>query len=189
MTTRVPALVLVLLAALPSAGAVLEGVDVTAANGVTARLTMSAPVIAHTTTLRAPDRLVIDLPATDVARGVKPVVAGRSPIVRVRIARHDTGTVRVVFDLEHPATFTTRTEGSTVVVSLAGPGPHATEDVAVPEQPRTAASAPEAPPTAATRTAAPVLQYRDPARSSGRTRLYLDLGDVPGARLPEDDGR
>ena len=71
------------------------------ATGTRAELLLDVPAKYTTLSLSGPDRLVVDLPATSVARGLRlPTATG--VVKSVRTGQPTPGTVRVVFDLAMP---------------------------------------------------------------------------------------
>src|SRR4249919_102642 len=69
--------------------------------GTRAELRLDAPAKFTTLTLAGPDRLVVDLPASSLARGVH-LPAGAGVVKAVRTGHPVPGTVRIVFDLALP---------------------------------------------------------------------------------------
>src|SRR5437773_11760085 len=102
--------------------AVLERVEVVEDGGPVVRLHVSEPVkpVAHALAAEAhlPDRIYLDLPVTATAPAAQAVTRGVGPLLRVRTARFDAGTVRVVLDLAAAVPFTLETDARTVVVRL-----------------------------------------------------------------------
>lgn len=141
------------------------------ATGTRADIALDAPGEFKVIRLKAPERLVVDLPASGLGRGLKlPDAAG---IVRsVRTGQPAPGTVRIVFDLLQPvAALEPRVEqdadGARLVVEWPGDGTGAVAS-------REASPRPEgAPPAAAI----------DPARASAEatTRLISELVSRNGA--------
>ena len=71
------------------------------ATGTRAELLLDGPAEYTTLSLSGPDRLVVDLPASAVARNLRlPAAAG--VVKSVRTGQPTPGTVRVVFDLSMP---------------------------------------------------------------------------------------
>src|SRR5437870_4498130 len=135
--------------------AVLDRVEVVEAGGPAVRLHVSGPVhpVAHALAAGAnlPDRIYLDLPVTGTGPAAPAVTRGVGPLLRVRTARFDAGTVRVVLDLAAALPFTLETDDRTVVVRL---GPGRTEAVPPPRPPETVpevepAGPPPPPPSAA----------------------------------------
>src|SRR5437667_8968575 len=162
--------------------AVLERVEVVEDGGPVVRLHVSEPVkpVAHA--LAGPDRIYLDLPVTATAPGAQAVTRGVGPLLRVRTARFDAGTVRVVLDLAAAVPFTLETDARTVVVRL---GPGRTEAAPPPpaSQPEAApAPEPAGPPSAApSASAAPSL----PAVAPEPETKPPDLGTGPPAPRTE----
>ncbi|BCT93371.1 N-acetylmuramoyl-L-alanine amidase [Lysobacter helvus] len=69
--------------------------------GTRAELRLDAPAKFTTLTLAGPDRLVVDLPESSLARGVR-APAGAGVVKAVRTGHPVPGTVRIVFDLALP---------------------------------------------------------------------------------------
>ncbi|TMA67697.1 MAG: N-acetylmuramoyl-L-alanine amidase [Deltaproteobacteria bacterium] len=162
--------------------AVLERVEVVEDGGPVVRLHVSEPVkpVAHA--LAGPDRIYLDLPVTATAPAAQAVTRGVGPLLRVRMARFDAGTVRVVLDLAAAVPFTLETDARTVVVRL---GPGRTEAAPPPpaSQPEAApAPEPAGPPSAApSASAAPSL----PAVAPEPETKPPDLGTGPPAPRTE----
>ena len=135
-----------------------------------------------TLTLKGPDRLVVDLPASKAKAGLRlPVPAG---IVRaVRTGQPDANTLRVVFDLASPVTaLAPRMEqagaNSRLVIEWPGDG------VAVPATASAAATTANATPSPATPAPAPSPQA-DAARATALlTAKVVQAGSVPATTGP-----
>ena len=168
------------------------------AGGTRLVLELSAPTAAKVFSLKAPDRLVVDLPATTLRGGLKAPPAGT--LRGVRSGPQAGGGLRVVFDLAAPVQWRHATlpagggKGARVQIDVLGgkaaPAPvqaraaqKAPVAVAKPavKPPVLAARAPVTPPTAApaaARTpapqpaAAPVLR----AKSAGAVTVVIDAG-------------
>src|SRR5439155_16009039 len=121
--------------------AVLERVEVVEDGGPVVRLHVSEPVkpVAHA--LAGPDRIYLDLPVTTTGPAAQAVTRGVGALLRVRTARFDAGTVRVVLDLAAALPFALETDARTVIVRV---GPGRTEAAPAPPP----ASQPEAAPAA-----------------------------------------
>jgi N-acetylmuramoyl-L-alanine amidase len=91
----------------------------------------AAPAKPKIFTMRDPDRLVIDLPRTSAAGLSLPKPAG--PIKRIREGVQADGTLRIVMDLARSLTFSSRVEGTQLVIEL---GRVATGADAVPAAPK-----------------------------------------------------
>jgi len=104
--------------------AVLERVEVVEDGAPVVRLHVSEPIKTVGHPLAAggnlPDRIYLDLPVTGTGPGASGVIRGMGPLLRVRTARFDAGTVRVVLDLAAPLPFTVETDAHTVTVKLGG---------------------------------------------------------------------
>src|SRR5436853_7759 len=125
--------------------AVLERVEVVEDGGPVVRLHVSEPVkpVAHA--LAGPDRIYLDLPVTATAPGAQAVTRGVGPLLRVRTARVDAGTVRVVLDPPAPAPEPRRVgeEAPRTAPDPSGPGRPPVKPPGV--QPPLAAARPPAP--------------------------------------------
>ena len=103
----------------------LRRVEVTPApGGATAILLLSAPVRAAVRDVTAPDgtpaRVYVDLPhGTRLGRGALRAVAASAPVGRARVGVGEHGEVRVVLDLESPATYRVRGDGRRLVLAFA----------------------------------------------------------------------
>src|SRR5439155_1540561 len=156
--------------------AVLERVEVVEDGGPVVRLHVSEPVkpVAHPLAAGAklPDRIYLDLPVTATGPAAPAVTRGVGPLLRVRTARFDASTVRVVLDLAAALPFTLETDAHTVIVRL-GPG-------------RTEAA--PAPPPASQPEAAPPDHHRPgpwgPRSRGRRGRRRRREGRGPGHRPP-----
>jgi N-acetylmuramoyl-L-alanine amidase len=90
----------------------------------------AAPSQPKVFTLSGPERLVIDLPRTSLAKGLRlPAPAG--PVSAMRDGQQPGGTLRLVLDLKQGMTHQTRVEGRQLIVELgrvaAAPAPAAPE--------------------------------------------------------------
>ena len=144
-----------------------------------------------TLTLKGPDRLVVDLPASKAKTGLRlPTPAG---IVRaVRTGQPDANTLRIVFDLASPvAALKPRMEQagavSRLVIEWPGDG-HVAPATAVAAIPATPAPAPASGPAAAT-IAPPPSAQADAARATALlTAQVVQAGTVPAAATPTPTG-
>ena len=85
-------------------------------------LTLSGSTNSNVFGLSNPERVVIDLPATKLASGVRaPRASG--PVKSVRTAMRDRGTLRVVLELSRPLASSSRTSGSQLIIDLGTPAP------------------------------------------------------------------
>ena len=85
-------------------------------------LTLSGSTSSNVFGLSNPERVVIDLPATKLASGVRaPRASG--PVKSVRTAMRDRGTLRVVLELSRPLASSSRTSGSQLIIDLGTPAP------------------------------------------------------------------
>src|SRR5438093_11609319 len=116
----------------------LERVEVVEDGGPVVRLHVSEPVnpVAHPLAAGAnlPDRIYLDRPVTGTGPAAPAVTRGVGALLRVRTARFDAGTVRVVLDLAAALPFALETDARTVIVRL---GPGRTEAVPPPRPPET----------------------------------------------------
>ncbi len=174
-----------LLAAAPCVLLAGEVTGVTLAQGSTgtrAEIELVGAGQYKTLTLKGPDRLVVDLPASKAKAGLRlPVPAG---IVRaVRTGQPDANTLRVVFDLASPVTaLAPRMEqagaNSRLVIEWPGDG------VAVPATASAAATTANATPSPATPVPAPSPQA-DAARATALlTAKVVQAGSVPATTGP-----
>jgi N-acetylmuramoyl-L-alanine amidase len=114
--------------------------------GTRAELRLDAPAKFTTLTLAGPDRLVVDLPASSLGRGVHSP-AGAGVVKAVRTGHPVPGTVRVVFDLASPVValkprIEPTPDGARLVLEWPGDGaPSNNASVAVREPAPTQASA------------------------------------------------
>ena len=105
------------LVAVPGDAAELRRLEVTPAQGgATAVLLLSAPVRAAVRDVAAPDgtpaRVYVDLPhGTRLGCGALRAVPASPPVARVRVGVGEHGEVRVVLDLDAPATYRVRPDG------------------------------------------------------------------------------
>lgn len=178
---RIATIATAILLALPglAAAADIQGVAVTESpTGTRAEIALSAPADYTLIRLQGPDRLVVDLPASTLARGVT-LPAGAGAIGRVRSGQPVPGTARLVFDLTQPvAALAPRVEqrdgravlviewpGDGVAVALTPPAPVATP---VPNAPVAAAPASEVDPSKASSDATSrlIASMRAPATSA-----------------------
>lgn len=140
----------------------LESVAVLTRPAPGVRLMLSSPVSVEAKALPAsgdtPERVYIDLPHTTLGRSS--TIDGAGPVVRVRAARREEGTTRVVVDLARPMRFHVRTDDRTITLEFdADETPVATEPR--PSEPPTAAAAIK--PMAATEPPPPATADRPPA--------------------------
>ena len=101
---RIAAIVAAIVLATPgiAAAADIQGVTLTdGATGTRAEIALSAPADYSLISLQGPDRLVVDLPASSLARGVA-LPAGSGAVSRMRSGQPVPGTARLVFDLDEP---------------------------------------------------------------------------------------
>src|SRR5438128_1301905 len=168
--------------------AVLERVEVVEDGGPVVRLHVSEPVkpVAHPLAAGAnlPDRIYLDLPVTGTGPAAPAVTRGVGPLLRVRTARFDAGTVRVVLDLAAALPFTLETDAHTVIVRL---GQGRTEAAPAPppaSQPEAAPAAepagpPPPSPSAAASPSPPAAPGPPPAVASEPATEPLDLPTRP----------
>ena len=111
--------------AAPGDAAELRRLEVTPAHGgATAVLLLSAPVRAAVRDVTAPDgtpaRVYVDLPhGTRLGRGALRAVPAAAPVGRARVGVGEHGEVRVVLDLESPATYRVRRDGRRLALVFA----------------------------------------------------------------------
>src|SRR5690349_5422243 len=128
--------------------------------------------------LKGPDRLVIDLSASSLARGFR--LPSASGVVKsVRTGEPSPGTARIVFDLAQPvAVLKPRIEqaGDGPRLVLEWPGDGSTPAPSAPAVATSAPAAPAAPTTDPAAAATPMAQKFDPAASSAATtRLISEI--------------
>jgi len=92
--------------------------------GATAVLLLSAPVRATVRAVPAPDgtpaRVYVELPhGTRIGRGALHAVAVSAPVGRARVGVGEHGEVRVVLDLESPATYRVQRDGRRLALAFA----------------------------------------------------------------------
>ncbi|MFT4257581.1 MAG: N-acetylmuramoyl-L-alanine amidase [Pseudoxanthomonas sp.] len=97
------------------------------ATGTRAEIRLQGKGEFKTISLHGPERMVIDLPASSVAAGLR-LPAGSGVVKSVRIGQPEAGTLRIVFDLAEPvAALKPRMEasadGATLVIEWPGDGP------------------------------------------------------------------
>jgi len=113
------------LVAVPGDAAELRRLEVTPAQGgATAVLLLSAPVRAAVRDVTAPDgtpaRVYVDLPhGTRLGRGALRAVPASAPVGRARVGVGEHGEIRVVLDLESPATYRVRRDGRRLALVFA----------------------------------------------------------------------
>jgi len=169
------ALALGLVAAGVARPAVLERVEVVEDGAPVVRLHVSEPVktVAHALAAGAnlPDRIYLDLPVTSTGPAASGVIRGVGPLLRVRTARFDADTVRVVLDLAAPLPFTVESDERAVSIRLGPPPAEAKAPASArtrtraptgPALPSPAQTMPPAPPVAATTREAPAAPAAAP---------------------------
>lgn len=135
--------------------------------------------------LSKPNRLVIDLPGTSLAKGVK-LPQGAGPVKVVRDGVQPGGTLRLVLELQMDMAFKSRTEGNRLIVEMGrAPSAAAVAAAAKPAAAKPAtASAPKPAAAAAPAPSTPVRAEHAP-RDVGRDVIVaIDAGhggDDPGA--------
>ncbi len=97
------------------------------ATGTRAEIHLQGKGEFKTLALHGPERLVVDLPASSAARGLK-LPAGQGAVTSVRTGQPSPGTLRVVFDLAGPITalkprVETAGGGARLVIEWPGDGP------------------------------------------------------------------
>ncbi|HYP81447.1 MAG TPA: AMIN domain-containing protein, partial [Steroidobacteraceae bacterium] len=113
------ATILLLLLPLALRAATVQQAQLTAAAPDSAQLvlTLSGSATPKVFGLSNPERLVIDLPATKLAPGLKaPRAVG--PVKSVRAAPRDHGTLRLVLELSRPLAPNVRNSGAQLIVDL-----------------------------------------------------------------------
>lgn len=152
----------------------IKGLELrTGATGTRAEIALDQNADYKVLSLKGPDRLVVDLPASSVGKSVK-LPAGTGIVKSVRTGAPQPGTVRIVFDLAQPvAALKPRIEqgGSGPRLILEWPG-----DGVEPKTAVAAASAPQAPAVAAPTSTAPAAKVDPSAESAAATsRLISEL--------------
>ncbi|MGJ7901415.1 AMIN domain-containing protein, partial [Lysobacter sp. 1R34A] len=151
----------------------IKGLELrTGATGTRAEIALDQNADYKVLSLKGPDRLVVDLPASSVGKSVK-LPAGAGIVKSVRTGAPQPGTVRIVFDLAQPvAALKPRIEqsgsGPRLVLEWPGDG----------VEPKTAVAAAPAPPSiaAASTAAAPAAKVDPSAESAAATsRLISEL--------------
>jgi len=149
------------------------------ATGTRAEIALDRAAEFKVISLKGPDRLVIDLPASSIARGFR-LPAANGVVKSVRTGEPTPGTARIVFDLAQPvAVLKPRIEqagdGPRLVLEWPGDGVSASPPVATATP---AATQPTAPATTTEPAPAPeaIAQKFDPAASSAATtRLISEI--------------
>ncbi|MCW5889052.1 MAG: AMIN domain-containing protein [bacterium] len=117
-----------LVSATAAPAATLQHVEVLGGDAPVVRLRLDGAVVARSEELPPrdgqPARIVVDLPGTRLAAGVRGA-AGAGPLRRVRVGQFDTSTTRVVLDLAAPTTFTLTEDGGVLDIRLASHPPAA----------------------------------------------------------------
>ena len=115
----------------------------------------TGPIIPRTQTVTGPDRLIVDLPESHPAAGLKtiPINRGKLKDVRVGLLSANPPTTRVVLDLTAPTQYSVSPLSNTIVVKLeedpapvAAPVAPATDSSANTRQPETTSAVPTPPP-------------------------------------------
>lgn len=155
------------------------------ATGTRAEIHLQGKGEFKTLALHGPERLVVDLPASSAARGLK-LPAGQGAVTSVRTGQPSPGTLRVVFDLAGPITaLKPRVEnagdGARLVIEWPGDGPANTFAKAPPST--APASTSSSTPTGSPASAAP-------APSAGQATAALaaqvaQQANAPSPRAPE----
>ncbi len=133
-------------------------------------------------TLSNPHRLVIDLPRTSLAKGVK-LPRGAGPVRVVRDGVQPGGTLRLVLELQKGMSWKSRTEGNRLVVEL-GRAPAATAVTSTAKPANPSAPAPVAAAPATPAPATPVRAEHAPRDVGRDVVVAIDAGhggDDPGA--------
>ena len=157
--------------------------------------------------LKGPDRLAVDLPASSLAKGLRLPTVGAGIVKSVRTGQPAPGTVRIVFDLTQPvAALKPRIEptanGARLVLEWPGDG---VEPKPVTAAPTSAVAAQTAPPAAVPSTVAQVTSPpsatttvvsdsrgvdQAAASAAATTRLISELAarNAPGTPAPQSAG-
>ena len=179
-----------LLAAIPCTLLAGEVTGVTLAQGSTgtrAEIELVGAGQYKTLTLKGPDRLVVDLPASKAKAGLRlPAPAG---IVRaIRTGQPDANTLRVVFDLASPVTaLTPRMEqaGANSRLVIEWPGDGVAVQAATATTAATATVSTTSPPTATATQVPSSSPQADAARATALlTAQVVQAGSVPAATGP-----
>lgn len=137
----------------------IKGLELgTGATGTRAEIALDRGTEFKLISLKGPDRLAVDLPASSLAKGLR-LPAGAGIVKSVRTGQPAPGTVRVVFDLAQPvAALKPRIEpaanGARLVLEWPGDG----------AEPQSVAAAPSAPVSAPLATAPSIPAQRAPAQ-------------------------
>jgi len=138
--------------AVPALAGEVDAIDVVSgATGTRAEIRLQGAGEFKTLSLKGPDRLVVDLPASSASRGLK-LPAGSGIVSAVRTGQPTPGTLRVVFDLSSatvPLKPRVETAGTTSRLVIEWPGDGPADAVAVqPTMPASSAPAATSPATA-----------------------------------------
>lgn len=148
------------------------------ATGTRAEIALDRAADFKVISLKGPDRLVIDLPASSLARGFR-LPAASGVVKSVRTGEPAPGTARIVFDLAQPvAALKPRIEqaGDGPRLVLEWPGDGSTPAPSAPAVATTTPTAPAAPTTDTAAAVTPMAQKFDPAASSAATtRLISEI--------------
>ncbi len=180
------------------AGEVSKVEVATGATGTRAEIQLDGRGEFKTISLHAPERLVVDLPASTAARGLK-LPGGQGVVSAVRTGAPTPGTLRIVFDLSAPITalkprVESSPQGSRLVIEWPGDGPAttaATSSAPASASGTAASSAPANPADAARATAAltaqVVQQASVPPKSTGTPAESAPTtpASIPDARSPQ----
>ncbi|MBB1060640.1 N-acetylmuramoyl-L-alanine amidase [Lysobacter spongiae] len=154
----------------------------TGATGTRAEIVMDAQGEVSTLSLSGPDRLVVDFPGSDLARGLA-LPAPSGVVKSVRTGHPVPGTTRIVFDLAQPvAVLKPRVEpgaqGPVLVLEWPGDGVDAAPATAVAAVPAASTNTPGNVPTPATAASVPpstAAESDRAASSAATTRLISEL--------------
>ncbi|RDZ28858.1 N-acetylmuramoyl-L-alanine amidase [Lysobacter silvisoli] len=159
----------------------------TGATGTRAEIALDRGTEFKLISLKGPDRLAVDLPASSLAKGLR-LPAGAGIVKSVRTGQPAPGTVRVVFDLAQPVAalkprIETAADGARLVLEWPGDGEPASQAVAAnPQAPAAQTPAANAvpPPAASGATTANVVSEtrgvdQAAASAAATTRLISEL--------------
>jgi len=153
---------------------VLQKVDVAAAGDqVTVRMKFAEPLksVPVGFTVANPNRIVLDFPATDNALPSQDLASARGYVKNVRVAQTD-ARMRVVFNLDRQATYSSRLEGNDLLLTLVAPNTAVTS-------PQKVVDAQFVAPKAVAKTVAVRdLTFRRGASGEGRVLIELEDASV-----------
>ncbi len=108
-------------AAAPRAGATTRIGKVSVARGVDGlniEISGSGPMTARTMKLTHPDRIVVDIPNSELQGRAREIAVNSGDVKSVRVGRYQEGTTRIVVDMAQLRDFQIAPEGNKLVVSM-----------------------------------------------------------------------